>query len=173
MLSSLKNSVLKLEQLVATTEEWLLTVGMIIMISVGALQVVLRNFFNTGTDWGDMLVRALVLWLGFVGASLATRRGKHINIDVASKITSNPTFLRVRQKVIIFIALVMTALLLKFSINFTILEAGDSMTAFLNIPTWVVFIIVPISLFIMGVRLLLQLFVGYTLDKDAGEGLLP
>ncbi|MFH1223986.1 MAG: TRAP transporter small permease [Pseudomonadota bacterium] len=168
MLKNLRNSFLKLEL-------WALTVGIVVMIVVGTLQVVLRNFFNTGVDWGDMLVRTLVLWVGFAGASLATRKGKHINIEVASKISKNPKFLYIREKIVAVISLFISLLLLKTAIDFTLLEAADNMTAFLNIPTWIVFIIVPISLFIMSIRLLIQVFTGTPDEDDAhseghGEG---
>lgn len=37
-------------------------------------------------DWIDILLRQLVIIVGFLGAMLATRRKKHINIDAASKL---------------------------------------------------------------------------------------
>ena len=49
------------------------------------LQIFLRNVFTTGLAWGDLVLRNLVLWIGFIGATLATREGKHINIDILSR----------------------------------------------------------------------------------------
>lgn len=37
-------------------------------------------------DWIDVLLRQLVIMVGFLGAMIATRRRKHINIDAASKL---------------------------------------------------------------------------------------
>ena len=48
-----------------------------VMILLAFLQIVLRNVFSSGISWGDPLVRYLVLWVGFIGASLATKESKH------------------------------------------------------------------------------------------------
>jgi TRAP-type C4-dicarboxylate transport system permease small subunit len=37
-------------------------------------------------DWIDVLLRQLVIMVGFLGAMIATKRRKHINIDAASKL---------------------------------------------------------------------------------------
>jgi TRAP-type C4-dicarboxylate transport system permease small subunit len=66
-------------------EQILLVILLSSMILIAFLQIVLRNFFATGLSWGDPLVRNLVLWIGFIGATLATREGKHINIDLVSR----------------------------------------------------------------------------------------
>jgi TRAP-type C4-dicarboxylate transport system permease small subunit len=65
----------KLEQWNETlgrVEKFLIVVMLSMMILVAFLQIVLRNAFSTGISWGDPLVRYLVLWVGFIGASLAT-----------------------------------------------------------------------------------------------------
>ena len=51
------------------------------MVSVAAWQVLARNLFGGGILWGDSFVRALVLWVAFVGAMVASRSDNHINID--------------------------------------------------------------------------------------------
>ena len=60
----------------------LLVLLLSLMIGTAFLQIVLRNLFATGLAWGDPLVRNLVVWVGFIGAALATREGKHITIDL-------------------------------------------------------------------------------------------
>jgi C4-dicarboxylate transporter, DctQ subunit len=57
-----------------------------IMILLAFLQVILRNFFSTGILWLDPFLRHMVLWVGFLGASLATRQEKHINLDVITRL---------------------------------------------------------------------------------------
>jgi len=56
------------------------------MVLLSFLQVLMRNFFDTGILWGDIFLRHLVLWVGFIGASLATREEKHINIDLLTRL---------------------------------------------------------------------------------------
>ncbi|MEO8168802.1 MAG: TRAP transporter small permease subunit, partial [bacterium] len=58
------------------------------MIILSFLQVILRNFFGTGLLWADTLVRHLVIWVGFMGAAIATHEGRHISIDALTKFFS-------------------------------------------------------------------------------------
>ena len=166
MFSKTRDLLLRLERKLFIFEEWALVAGLVIMIVAGTMQVLLRNFFNTGVEWADILVRSLVLWVGFLGASLATRKAKHINIEIVSKIITNPTLAKIRLRTVLAISLALTITLLKIAIDYTIIEAGNNMYAFLRIPTWVVFIIVPISLFLIALRLLIELLLGEPIEKE-------
>ena len=67
-----------------------LVIGLFLfMMFVAFFQVILRNFFGISFVWADDLLRHLVLWVGFLGGSLATREDRHINIDALSKIIPN------------------------------------------------------------------------------------
>jgi len=157
----------KLEIYIARIESYVLVVGLLTMIAAGTTQVILRNFFNTGLEWGDMLARALVLWVGFVGASLATRRGKHINIELVSKFITNPKLSAIRERIATAIALIISTILSVEAIIFTYAEKGNDMIAFLNVPTWVIFLIVPISFVLITLRFLIELITGHSIEaKD-------
>ena len=73
------------DEVIDRVEQILLVILLSSMIVIAFFQIVLRNLFSTGLTWGDPLVRNLVLWIGFIGAALATREGKHINIDIVSQ----------------------------------------------------------------------------------------
>ncbi|MCK5838003.1 MAG: TRAP transporter small permease, partial [Desulfobacula sp.] len=55
------------------------------MICMAVLQIVMRNLFDSGILWGDELIRVLVLWIGLIGAMIASRNNHHISIDVISR----------------------------------------------------------------------------------------
>ncbi len=154
-----------LENYIAKIEGYVLVVGLITMIAAGTLQVILRNFFNTGLEWGDMLARALVLWVGFIGASLATRRGKHINIELVSKFITNPKLSAIRLRVVTLISFLISGTLTVTAIIFTKAEMDNNMIAFLNVPTWVVFLIVPISFLLITSRFLIELIIGRSIEE--------
>ena len=59
-----------------------------VMILLSFSQLILRNFFSQGLLWADPFLRHLVLWIGFLGASLATQHEKHINIDMLTRFAS-------------------------------------------------------------------------------------
>ncbi len=56
------------------------------MIVLAGLQIVLRNFLDSGIPWGDEALRLMVLWVAMLGAVAASRDNRHIAIDVLSKI---------------------------------------------------------------------------------------
>ncbi len=132
-------------------EQFLLISFLSFMIFIAFLQIVLRNFFDTGLGWGDSLLRNLVLWVGFIGATLATREGKHINIDVVSRWLPS-----LSQKVVTFIthlfSLLICLLLTYAALKFIINEAQMGHKTFLNIPAWVPQMILPVTFGLMTFR---------------------
>lgn len=55
------------------------------MVLLAALQIGLRDVFGLGLSWSDPLLRAMVLWLGLLGALAASRERRQISIDVVSR----------------------------------------------------------------------------------------
>ena len=138
-------------------EQTLLVTFLGFMILLAFLQIVLRNFFFTGLDWGDSLLRNLVLWIGFIGATLATKEGKHINIDVVSRWLPSlgknvVTF--IIHLFSFFICCLLTYATLKFIKN----EVQMENMTFLNIPAWVPEMILPITFSLMTFRFGLRSF---------------
>jgi TRAP-type C4-dicarboxylate transport system permease small subunit len=72
-------------------EDALLVVLLSTMIVLAGTQIILRNFLDSGFVWIDPLLRVLVLWLGLLGATVATRNNKHIRIDLLSKLFDRNT----------------------------------------------------------------------------------
>ncbi len=61
-------------------------VSFVALLLLGTLQIILRNVFASGWVGTDEILRHLVLWLGFVGASLATREQRHLRIDILARV---------------------------------------------------------------------------------------
>ncbi|MBI3267944.1 MAG: TRAP transporter small permease subunit, partial [Planctomycetes bacterium] len=62
-------------------EEAVLVVLMAFLVFGGFWQVVARNFKLPTASWMETLLRHLVMWIGLIGASLATRYRKHVTIE--------------------------------------------------------------------------------------------
>src|SRR5687768_8792618 len=75
----------KLDEWVGRAEAFLLVVIVAVMVGLASLQFILRILFDFGFEWADIIVRHMVLWLGFVGGALATQKGRHIAIDLVQK----------------------------------------------------------------------------------------
>jgi C4-dicarboxylate transporter DctQ subunit len=147
----------RMDEMINRVEHALIVSFLGSMIFIAFLQIVLRNFFSTGLDWGDSLLRNLVLWIGFIGATLATREGKHINIDVISRWLPSMGKNVVALIIHLFSFLVCCALTyatLKFVRN----EIQMGQKAFLNIPAWIPELILPATFGLMSFRFGLRSF---------------
>ncbi|MCY7295152.1 TRAP transporter small permease [Alteromonas sp. a30] len=127
------------------------------LLFIAALQIVLRNIFDSGLLWGDDFIQSVVLWIGFVGAMYASRNASHINIDVISRFLP-AAFSAFVYRAVYGLTSIICAAAAFFSGQFVQLEMEDSVNAFLNVPIWVVEIIIPISFAVIGVRYLLLMF---------------
>jgi TRAP-type C4-dicarboxylate transport system permease small subunit len=140
-----------MDELIARVEQTLVVSFLGFIIFIAFLQIILRNFFSTGLDWGDSLLRNLVLWIGFIGATLATKEGKHINIDVVSRwlppMGKNVVTL-ITHLFSFFVCCVLTYATLKFLRN----EIQMGQKTFLNIPAWIPETILPLTFSLMTFR---------------------
>ena len=145
-----------LDEKISQTEQVLIAALLAIMILLAFSQIVLRNFFATGISWGDSLVRYLVVWIGFVGAAIATKEGKHITIDVLSRWVSGAG-----RKAILaishFSSAAVCGLLTWAGIKFIWFEAQMGGTAFHKIPVWIPELIIPVTFGLMTLRYTLRL----------------
>jgi TRAP-type C4-dicarboxylate transport system permease small subunit len=132
-------------------EQTLVAILLSIMIIIALSQIVLRNFFATGLTWGDPLVRNLVLWVGFIGAAIATREGKHLSIDVVSQWV--PSRRRIFLEVIINLSSFIICGLLTFAaVKFVRNEALMGSITFLGISAWIPELILPVTFGLMTLR---------------------
>ena len=146
----------KLDTNISKIETVLITLLLSMMILMAFSQIVLRNFFATGIDWGDALVRYLVVWVAFIGAAIATREGKHISIDLFSRWQkgSGSTAVKILS---CFASAVISALLTFAAIKFLWFEAQMGSTAFLDLPVWIPELIMPVAFALMKLRVLMEM----------------
>ena len=125
--------------------------SLMIILSFG--QMVSRNLFHQALVWGDIFLRQLVLWTGFLGASLAVRQNKHISIDIISSFLPTNS----KNKVFTFTRIV-TAIISGFlawaAWSFVIFEKESESTLFLDLPVWIFQLILPYSFLIIAFRFL-------------------
>ncbi len=137
------------------------------LIVLGGLQIILRNIFHSGVLWADPLMRHVVLWLGCLGAALATTNARHINIDVFSRLL--PDGLKPWRRSLVYGATAVATFMLGVSAWRLVLDErsyGD--VAFASIPVWVLQLVLPIAFFMICYRSLVNLFIG--LEGETLEG---
>ncbi|MEQ9499990.1 MAG: TRAP transporter small permease [Deltaproteobacteria bacterium] len=118
----------KIDGAIARGEAFMLVAVLATMIGLATLQLILRKFFSSGFEWADVVVRQMVLWVGFIGGAHATYLGRHIAIDAVSKLLGpkRAAWLRVFNCII---AAVVTGILLVVSYNYVLAERGEFFSA--------------------------------------------
>lgn len=64
------------------TEEHILVIIFVIMLTVTFIQVIMRFVFNNSLSWADEFARFLFVWLSWLGISIGARKGEHIKITM-------------------------------------------------------------------------------------------
>ena len=138
-------------------EKWTIVLLMAALVLFALYQIVLRNFFSTGIVWGDIFLRHVVLWIGFLGACRATAEDKHIHVDLSSMISTRWLRSLLGLLRVVFLSAVCTVL---FYASWIFLgdEKSSGYFAFLDIPYWWLQTIFPLSFLVMTLRSLSQLW---------------
>ena len=135
------------------------------MTVVVAVQVFFRYVLNQSLFWSEELARFLLVWLSFLGASVAYRRKAHPGIDVLY--AKMPPALQKGAAVTVHLAsLALFAVMVFFGYRFAYFVRLQISPA-LYLPKWVVFSIIPISgciLVVHGINFLLQELAGERRD---------
>jgi C4-dicarboxylate transporter, DctQ subunit len=145
----------RLDETIGRLEKALMVLFLGLMIVAAFAQIALRNFGGVGLPGSESLVRYLVLWVGFIGASLAAREGRHITIEVIKLRPSaggRRYLAAVSQLCAVGVCTVMTWAAVKFVRD----DAQIGNRTFLDLPTWVLETIIPAAFAIMSLRFLLR-----------------
>jgi len=143
--------------LLGRIESGVLIVMLSTLIVVAAGQVLMRNLFGLGFPWSDPLTRVLVLWVGLMGAMVASRNNRHINMDVLSRWLPNNAR-RITHVVIGLFTATVCAVVAYHSGRFVYLDYTDGLLAFGSLPAWIAELIVPLGFGVMSLRFILSCF---------------
>ena len=122
-----------------------------VMVTLAFAQVVLRNLLGLGYPWADTIVRHLVLWVGFMGAAMATSDDRHISIDALTKFIPA----RVKHAVTVFtslFAVLVCVYLTRAAWQFLLDEKSSGELLVLSIPTWIAVLIIPMGYALLSVH---------------------
>ena len=132
-------------------EDALLILLLATMIALAGTQILLRNLFDAGFVWVDPALRVLVLWLGMIGATVATRDNKHIRIDLLHKVFARNTH-RAIQSLVGQVSAWTCLLIAWHGLDWIRYDYEDGVVAFAGIPAWMLEIVVPLSFGLIGLR---------------------
>jgi TRAP-type C4-dicarboxylate transport system permease small subunit len=123
--------------------------GMMILLS--SAQILLRNVFDFGLPSAEPLLRAMVLWLGMVGAIVASRGNRHLQIDLLSRFLKPRSNLLLQSQACLVTAAI-CLLIAWYGCQWVRLEYADEMLGFAGIPSWMLQAIVPLSFILIALR---------------------
>lgn len=132
-------------------EDFILIGMLFVAIVLAVLQIFLRNFFDAGIVWSDILLRIIVLWIGMFGAMYASRNNEHINIEIGLKLLSEKVKPYVQAVVFLFTA-VICGIVAWYSVGFIVIEYEDGAMAFANVPVWLTEVIIPVAFINISLR---------------------
>jgi TRAP-type C4-dicarboxylate transport system permease small subunit len=153
------NALKKLESVLVRVESALLVAFLTIMVALSFSQVVLRQAFSTGLLWADTFLRHLVLWVGFLGAALASADNKHFAWDTGVMFLTGKT-----KKAVVALshlcACAITVILAQASWHFLLEEKASNTPLFtvgtLVVPAWWFSVILPVGFGLVGLHMLLK-----------------
>jgi TRAP-type C4-dicarboxylate transport system permease small subunit len=148
----------------------MLVLALSVMIVMSFSQVVLRDVFGTSIEWGDILLRHLVLWLGFLGATIATGENRHIKVDFLTKLLPSRLQKPFAVATSLFAAYI-CILLLYASVIFIQDGLTPGSTLIFNLPTAWFVIIIPVGYGLMAFRFIV-LVVGWIVEMVHGNWMM-
>jgi TRAP-type C4-dicarboxylate transport system permease small subunit len=179
----------KLDRALAKGEEVLLALLLVGMVLLAALQVLLRNIWDTGIDWADITLQNVTVLVGLLGAAVATSEGRHLNIDILSRVLRGRARTVLKLLIGLF-AISICAMLTRggwstYRVNYepwleNIPEgwsvAKNLKVQFLegSIPQWLSLLFLPLGFAVIGFHFLLRLIrdVGTLITGKAWEEVL-
>lgn len=149
----------RVDHLLAILERVAIVILLSGLIGLGMLQLVLRNLFASGLFWADPVLRHLVLWLAFLGASLATRERRHLSMDALARAlpaACQPWLVRLTH----LTAMLVCLLLMSAAWRFVLEEYRAGTVLVPGVATWLAGSIMPCAFLIMAWRFALHVLDG-------------
>ena len=160
----------QIDRFLEKIEGHLIVLILSLLILLSFSQMLLRNFFDMGIIWGDTLLRQWVLWLGFLGASLAVKHDKHISIDIFKSLPSL-YWKRIIKAFTRFSAGIISGFLTCAAWSFMQFEKESESVLFLNIPVWIFQAVLPYSFMVIAIRFVINGFETAFIENDSEQTL--
>jgi len=149
-------------------EDLVLALLLTAMISLACAQIVLRNVVELSLLWVDPLLRAMVLWLGLLGAMVASRNNRHIAIDLLTRFAAGK-WRRLLVVVNAGFTSVVCALIAVHGVRLVQFEYVDRTLAFAGVPVWALEIIIPFAFAVIALRYVIYAFSQWRADEVPGQ----
>jgi len=137
---------------VVALETTLASIAILAMAALPITELITRQFSKSGIPGSIMWTRLLVLWVAFLGAVIASRRGELLSLSTKDLIKG-----RSKGLVDIFtggVSFTVCAVLCWASWRYVMLEREGGSLFALDVPVWIIQLIMPIGFGLIAVRIL-------------------
>lgn len=156
-------------RVVEAVEDALLVLILAGMVVLAAAQIAARNLTGGGMLWADPALRVMVLWVGLIGAMVATRYDKQISVDAVSRFLPDRWKAIIRVVTDVFTAAV-SAVVAWNAWRLVQDDRAAGTTLFASIPLWVCEMILPVAFFVIGLRYLVYAVLHLKRAWSGGDG---
>lgn len=146
-----------IEKIIVRINITLTALSLAAMVIIGLAQVILRNLFDSGLSWGDVVFRMLALWVGFSGGVVAASRGRHIAIGAFIKFVPE-RFRRIAHIAASIFTSAVCFFLAYSSTRFVLSERSAGGTLIGSIPLWISELIIPAAFCCLTYQFLIHTF---------------
>lgn len=151
-------------------EEFLIAsfIGYFTVASV--LQVLFRFVFQIPAAWTEETARYAFIWMMFVGAAAAVKKGSHISVDLLDSFLKNPSVKKKLNLVCKLMFLIFCLATTYVGTKICISAAGTTQRSpVLEISYFWVYLSMPVGMGLASFRLIQSFFVKASKDNE-GEG---
>lgn len=147
--------------------EWALIGGALALTSVLLFaNVVLRYVFSAPLNWAEEFTLYTMVWIVFIGGSIAVRTRGHIAIDLLPLVLSPKNRRRLAMAVCVA-TLAFLAVFFWTSLQHVLrVQSISQRTPVMQAPMWLAYLAMPVGTFLMGLRTAQQ-FVRILREKGA------
>jgi TRAP-type C4-dicarboxylate transport system permease small subunit len=132
-------------------------------------EVLLRYGFNRPLTWVVEVSEYALLWMTFLGTSWVLRQGGHVRVDILMQFLP-PAVLRKCGLVSAGAGILASLVLVVFGANvtWTAIARGSFKSTGLDIPSWIVLVVIPVGGLLLLARFLRMFGEYYRGERDFG-----
>ncbi len=136
-------------------EDLAVALALLAMGLLPVLEMVLRGLFSLGVPGSVGYVQNLTLWVGFLGAIIASRERRHLNLSTA-KLVLPAGLNRIAGAATALVSVAVGAGLFWASLEFVLIEMADPVRLGGWLPLWCVEAVLPLSFLVITLRFATQ-----------------
>jgi C4-dicarboxylate transporter DctQ subunit len=171
-MQSLKRALQGLGDGTASLGLWLAAAALLVIVTINALNIVLRYFFFDALSWAEEAMNYLMVFCVYAGAVSVAWQQAHIRIDVVLNFTPLP-YRRAANAVstLILVAILVPVTVASYDVVRQLFQFDQRSDA-MHLPMWIPQGIVPVALLLIVVMALVRIWF-YRPEQDSIEAQLP